>query len=214
MSTEIGAWFTVGQAASIIGTHLAATDPEAGIRWLERGDDAARRSGDPFVIGFNGMGWSLALGYLGRLDEARARAEVALARFREIGDLRMQLVVRSNLSHALRRAGHFEETLAEYRQTIVEWQRLGQRGAVANQLENFAFVALAQGRDRRAATLIGAADRLRVASASVMLSIEQVEYDEAVDLLRERLGEAALEQARTEGRGLTTEQAVALARSD
>ncbi len=208
----IEAWSSLGQAATAIGVHLAASDPETAIRWLERGDEAARRSGNAFALGFAEMGWGEVLGYLGRLDEARSHSEIARARFEELRDVRMQLVIRSNFSHALRRAGLLDETLAEYRETILEWQRLGQRGAIANQLESFAFVAVARGADRRAATLLGAADHLREVSGSVMMAMELAEYEEAVGRLRERLGDEAFERARAEGRAFTTEQAVAFAR--
>jgi predicted ATPase/class 3 adenylate cyclase len=209
VATEVEDWFMLAQASTSVGIHVAAWDPEAADRWLAQAVDVARRSGSPFAIGFAAMGWGEVLGYRGRLDEARPYFEEALARFQEIDDRRMQLVVRSTLSHALRQAGHLDEAMAEYRVTIREWQRLGQRGAIAHQLESFALVALERDDPIRAATLLGAADALRAASGSVMISLEQEEYDAAIERLRERLGTDVLERARAEGRALTTEQAVA-----
>jgi predicted ATPase len=43
IAEELDAWSTLAPAASAIGIHLAATDPEAAVRWLERGEEAARR---------------------------------------------------------------------------------------------------------------------------------------------------------------------------
>jgi hypothetical protein len=57
---------------------------------------------------------------------------------------------RSELGHALRRDGRLDEAEAVYRQSIHGWQRTGNRGAVANQVESFALVALARGDGVRA----------------------------------------------------------------
>jgi hypothetical protein len=48
-----------------------------------------------------------------------------------------------------------------YRETIGGWVHLGNRGAVANQLENVAYVAIERGRLERAARLLGAAEMIR-----------------------------------------------------
>ena len=70
----------------------------------------------------------------------RGAAEI----YREIGDRRFELVARSDLGHALRRSGELDEAEELYRETLGEWQRMGNRGAIANQLESFAFIALAR----------------------------------------------------------------------
>ena len=57
------------------------------------------------------------------------------------------------------------------------WQRLGQCGAVANQLESFGFLAVARDDLRRAAVLFGAAEPLREISGAAMLPWERAEYD-------------------------------------
>ena len=106
-----------------------------------------------------------------------------------------------------------DEADAEYRQTIVGWQRSGNRGAVANQLESMAFTAIARGRGTRAAQLLGAAEALREASGDPMTADERDEYDAEIERLRGLLDPEALRAAWAEGRTMSSAAAVALALS-
>ena len=123
----------------------------------------------------------------------------------------MELVARSDLAHALRRAGSLDEAEAGYREVMPQWQLLGHRGAVANLMETFAFLAIERDDPRRAAVLLGAADRLRTAAGSSMLPPERIEYDQWVARAREVLGAAEFDEAWRRGAALTTDDAVALA---
>ena len=120
----------------------------------------------------------------------------------------------SELAHALRRSGDTEAADAEYRKTIRGWQRTGNRGAVANQLESLAFTAIASGDASRAARLLGAAEALREAAADAMTPDERVEYDAEVDRLRAHLDARALDETWTDGRNLTEADVVAFAVAD
>jgi hypothetical protein len=90
---------------------------------------------------------------------------------------------------------------------------LGHRGAIAHQLECFAFVAMAKHDLVRAARLFGAAEAIREVAEIVMLSDEREEYDAAIGQLRNALDATALDSAWAEGRRMTTDEAVALALS-
>ena len=147
----------------------------------------------------------------GQTAEAREWLGRAMAAWEEMGDRRMALVARSDLAHALRRGGEIKEAEALYRETLHGWQHAGNRGAMANQLECFAFLAIAKGDTVRAARLFGAAEAIREVAASAMVAAEQAEYDAAVGQLRGSLAAAALDSAWAEGRWLTTDDAVALA---
>ena len=92
------------------------------------------------------------------------------------------------MAHAARQLGNFEEALALYRETIQEWQEIGHRGAVAHQLECFAFIAKAQEQGERAVKLMSAADALREVSSSPRTPQEQIEYDRELAGLRRRYG--------------------------
>jgi hypothetical protein len=129
----------------------------------------------------------------------------------ELGDTRFALAGRSDLAHALRRGGRLDEAMAMYRETIGGWVHLGQKGAVANQLENVAYVEVERGRLDRAACLLGAAAGIRESSGSHMAYDEEPELAEYIDRLRGALDAEAFEAAWNAGRALPQADAVELA---
>jgi predicted ATPase/class 3 adenylate cyclase len=213
LGEELGDWSSVAFAASGLAMHYAPSDTAASMGWLERATEAARRSGNPSAIAFTALARGRIHGFGGQIDEARRAFLEALTRFGEIDDRRFQLVARSDFAHALRRAGNEAEAETEYRATMHEWQHLGNRGAVANQLENIGFLARARGDASRAARLLGAAEALREVAGAAMLAIERAEYDAELARLRAALAPAALAGAWADGRSLTMDEAVALALS-
>jgi hypothetical protein len=131
-----------------------------------------------------------------------------LDRHREMGD---QLAVtghQSEVAHAARQLGNFEEALTLYRETIQEWQAIGHRGAVAHQLECFAYVAKAQEDGERAVILMSAAEALRKASNSPRTPQERIEYDNELASLRAGIDEKAFTSLWAEGYSMIMEQAV------
>ncbi len=146
--------------------------------------------------------------FRGDLVEARKHADLMLDRHREMGD---QLAVtghQSEMAHAARQLGNFEEALALYRETIQEWQQIGHRGAVAHQLECFAFIARAQEERERAVTLMGAAEVLRQVSNSPRTPQEGIEYDRELAGLRAGMDEKIFELLWTEGQSMNMDQAI------
>jgi len=210
---HVGAWTSAAYMASGMAQGLVLRDPEVARSLAARSIESARTSGNPDAIAFTEMGSGRVEGLLGDFDAARALFQRAIADYGALRDRRMQLIARSDLAHTLRRAGGLAEAEAESRLTIVEWQSLGNRGAIANQLEAFAFMAAMSGDPERSATLLGAAERLRELGHAGMLPHEQAEYAQEVGRVRSALGEAELARAWAAGRAMSTEEAVALALS-
>jgi tetratricopeptide (TPR) repeat protein len=192
-----------------MGLLEAQLDPVAAERWLEQATESARRSGIPWSIG---AAWQLRgriAAQMNRLTDAQRFFKEAQILLEQAGDARFALSAQSERAHALRRSGAIDEAEAEYRQTIRGWQRSGNRGAVANQLESLAFTTIARADGSRAARLLGAAEALRERAASPMSPRERLEYDAEVAQLRGMVEAAAFEEAWAEGRAMTTEAAVA-----
>jgi hypothetical protein len=146
--------------------------------------------------------------YRGELAEARSHADRMLDLHMEMGD---QLAItghQSAMAHAARQLGNFEEALALYRETIPQWQEIGHRGAVAHQLECFAFIAKAQEQGERAAKLLSVAQALRDASGSTRTPQEQIEYDRELAGLRAGMDEKEFDLFWEEGQSMSMEQAV------
>jgi predicted ATPase/class 3 adenylate cyclase len=208
-----GQWWMVAMSASFAGAGLGAFDPEGGAALLERGVAAAYRSGSPYAIGAASISQGRTLGREGRTDEAVAAFGAAIQRFMELGDERFVLVARSDLAHALRHGGRFEDALALYRETIGGWVHLGHKGAIASQLESIAYLAVERSDVDRAVRLLGAADGLRASVHSRLTFEEEPEFAAYVERTRSALERSAFEKGWAEGRALSQAEAVALARA-
>ena len=200
-------------AAGVTGG-LAIADPVVADRLLTVGVAAAHRTGNPHLIALATMGRGRLLARDGRTDEARANLQEAVDRFAEIGDERLSEAARSEIAHTIRRAGQLDDAMATYRMTIHGWVRSGNRGAVAHQLENVAYLKIVRGEHDHAARLLGAAAALRDTARSPMIEAEQVEHDRWMAKLRDAADPADVEQAVAAGRAMTMSAAVELAVAD
>ena len=207
-------WWSVGMfEAGLAYSDMADGDLAAADARLLRAIEAADRSRNPFAIAFAARSRGVWSGNTGRLAEAREWSGRAIAAYEEMGDRMFVLLSRSDLAHALRRGGQIDEAEVLYRETLHGWQHAGNRGAIAHQLECFAFVAMAKNELVRAARLFGAAEVIREVAEAAMVSDERAEYDAAIGQLRNSLDATALDAASADGRRLTTDEAVALALS-
>jgi predicted ATPase/class 3 adenylate cyclase len=211
LAEEVGEWWLLGLSASFAGASLWTFDAEAGAALLRRGVEAARRSRSPYAIGSASMAQGRVLGRQGDTDGAAAAFAVAIQRFTEIGDERFVLACRSDLAHALRRGGRLEEAMALYRETMTNWVRLGHKGAIANQLENVAYVLIAGEAYEPAVRLLAAADVIREAADARMAFDEEPEYNAAKDRLRDAMTASAFAAGWAEGQAMSQPDAVAVA---
>ena len=146
--------------------------------------------------------------FRGEFAEAQKHADLMLDLHREMGDHRAVTGHQSDVAHAARQLGNFKEALALYRETIQEWQEIGHRGAVAHQLECFAFIAKAQEEGERAVTLMSAAEALRRASNSPRTPQEGIEYDKELAGLRAGLDENTFNLHWADGLSMSMDQAI------
>ena len=185
--------------AGVAQWQAEAGEFDAAMASLERAERAAQRSGNPEVIAFSALGRGRVEGYAGHLDEARRAFARAVDAYEAIEDDALALVVRSDLAHVLRHNGRTVEAIGAYRRTLPEWQRDGNRGALANQVESVALLAV-ETRPADATRLLAASRTIRDLADAPMLAFEQAEIDAARDRLRATLGPAAVEAAEREGR--------------
>jgi len=204
-------WTVAMVEAGAALTELGSGDLAAAERRQLRAKEAAEGSGNPFAIAFSTLNHGRIAGWAGHLEEARGSFDQAEAKYREMDDRRFELAARSDRGHAMRRGGSLDEAEAIYRETIRAWQHLGSRGAIANQLESFGFVAVARGHFPTAARLLGAADALRQQVGASMLYIERAEYDRHLEQIRQSLDPAALESEWAAGRSMSMDEAIAFA---
>jgi len=209
---SIGAWSSIAFIESGLSQwDVERGDEKAATARLATAMVAAERSGNPEAIAFTALSFARVDGFGGRLADARRWFAKAIEGYSEVGDVGLVLVARSDLAHALRLNGATDEAVAVYRETLHGWQHAGNRGAIANQLESVAFVALTRDDHLGAARLLGAAEATREAAEAPMLPYERSEYEAAIATVRERLDEPTFRSAWADGRRLSTDEAVGMA---
>jgi len=190
--------------------HAAEKETNA---YLEESLAAAQESGDPSAYVYSKELLARQAFHRGDIAEARKYAEDVLTHRQETGDTLGYSGYKSSIAHALREIGNLNDALALYRETIVAWQKIGHRGAIAHQLECFGFIAKAQEQGECATKLLGAAEALRETCGAVMTPQERINYDEEVAGLRAGMDEITFASLWLEGRSMTMEQAIQLALS-
>jgi tetratricopeptide (TPR) repeat protein len=209
LAEETGEWWLLAIAAGFSGATIGRLDPEAGEALLERGVEAAYRSGSPYSIAAVSIAQGRALGRLGRTDAAVAAFDAAIRGFIELGDQRFVLAARSDMAHALRQGGRLDAALDVYRETIGGWVHLGHKGAVASQLENVGYLEVERGDVELAVRLLAAAERLRSDAHASRAFDEEPEQAAYVERAREALG-ASFDTVWREGYSLSQAAAVSL----
>jgi predicted ATPase/class 3 adenylate cyclase len=144
-------------------------------------------------------------------DEIRGQYERGIKVMRENNSRRLADMAESDYAHRLRHWGDIDGALAIYKRMLVEWRELGHRAAMANILENIAFIDRAQHNPARAVQLLGAAERIREEINQDMLRPEREEYEREVAALKKELSEQELEDLWALGRSLSTDDVINLA---
>lgn len=147
----------------------------------------------------------------GNYDSARKSFEEGLELYKRLRSKHFVLVMRSELGHVERQSGNLVQAKSIYQETIKGWQDLGNRAAVAHELECFGFLAIHDEEPQRAAKLFGSAEALRERNQSPMADYERLEYNPVVAQLRSMLAEAEFNALWAEGRSMTMGQAIEFA---
>ena len=142
---------------------------------------------------------------------ARERFAKCLPIFQEMKDEHRVNMIYSEFGHIDRYEGRYPQAEEAYRKTILVWEKLGHRAAIAHQFESFAFIAIAREQPERAARLLGAAEILRKKININMSPPELVEYQKEVAKLRAGMEEQSFESLWASGRAMSMEDAVAFA---
>jgi predicted ATPase/class 3 adenylate cyclase len=190
---------------------LVKDDTAIAVKHLAAARELQVRHEIPILITYQAYAEAMAARANGDLDAARRVLADGAEALRRAHHRLFANIIDSEIGHTLRQTGDLAGAADIYRATIVEWQDLGHRAAVANQLECFAFIALDEEVLDRAAQLFGAAEALRDVLSSRMTPEEGKVYDANVDRLRRAMAPAAFEKAWKMGRGLDMDAAIELA---
>ena len=201
----------VAHARHVATSNLAAVSEAAGDH--ARAIDAGRkivsgvRGQDDFalVIALNSLG--LALEATGQTGEARRSFEEAILVSRSRGFTEALGYVVASLAH-LEVARTPLDALAHYQESLELMRDMGDTRGVAYCLEGLSPVALSRGGAVDAATLLGAASRMREQTGMPLDPHELAELNRWVAEAREALGLEAFHSSWSRGRAMTVDQGV------
>jgi len=205
--------YAIGMTYGMLGSRMimAGKDNEEAKALVAKGLAALKgnenRFGHTMILFASAMGTR----FNGRFEEARAGFAPLVPIFQDMGDHHRSNMIRSEMAHMERLEDRHEKAAQMYRETILEWKRLGHRAAVANQFECFAFIARAHEQPERALRLLGAAEALRELIHIDMSDMERVEYEREVNDLKTNMDGKMFASLWEEGRSMTMEQAIELA---
>jgi tetratricopeptide (TPR) repeat protein len=190
---------------------ISKGDQDEKREYLAKFNELRREAPVSIQAGMSLMGLGRSESEQGNYENAIPLFEDALDIFNQLRIKNFQMAVKSQLAHIARYTGDLASAKSIYRETILGWQDIGNRGAIAHELESFAAIAITEEEPQRALKLFGAAEVLRERSNSPMTDFERIEYDQMVAHVRSLLDETNSHSFWMEGRAMALEQAIQFA---
>ncbi len=133
----------------------------------------------------------------------------SLAMFRDLEDTWGITTALVSLGTVARLRGDGARAAALLRESLALRRTLGDRAGIAECLDHLAGLALQHGRAEQTARLLGAADVIREATGARMPAAHRTEREHTAAATRRRLGASTFAAARSAGRRMTLDEAVA-----
>ena len=189
---------------------ISKSDQDEKRKYIAKFNELRREAPVSIQAGMSLMGLGRSESEQSNYEDAIPLFEDALDVFSQLRIKNFQMAVKSQLGHIARYTGDLAGAKSIYRETIQGWQDIGNRGAIAHEMESFAAIAIIEEEPQRALKLFGAAEALRERSNSPMTDFERVEYHQMVAQVRSLLNETDADLLWAEGKSMTMEQAIQL----
>jgi predicted ATPase/class 3 adenylate cyclase len=167
--------------------------------------------GDKWGVAYVLGDWGEMARFLGDVERAGRFYEQSLEIRRELGYRRMVEITLFNLAWIRLRTGDYEKARALFEESLELSREENFRFWLVIYLAGFASVLAVTGRLEKAARLFGAFEALLESTGRIMDPADQKEFDDYVAVVRQRLDQAAFEQAWAQGRAMTSEEAIEFA---
>lgn len=202
-------------ALTITGMVAIARDrPTDAVARLTEALAVARTLDQPWILATSLMNLGLGHLALGKPEAARRALGQALATYDEIGDERFHARCLAYLGLTTLLASDPGHAASLFAQSLRVFAALAEPAGTAEALAGTAAVAAATGQAVRAATLGGAAERLRDTVAAQELPLERKTISAYLTRAQQEAGAPVWTRAWRSGRELTVAAAVSLALSD
>jgi non-specific serine/threonine protein kinase len=174
----------------------------------------ARSLDDAHLLAVNLGNLAIVVHARGDGDKAATLFEESLTLARDVGDIFLTSEVLSARGRAECREGNLEFAEASFVESLTIACDLTNPDAAAQALEGFAELAAARHASKRAATILGAAARLREETGLARSVHEERDHKRMAAAARATLGDDAFDQASREGSAMELEEAVRYALND
>lgn len=188
-------------------------DYETARRLDERSLAIKRDLGEQWLIANSLGNLGLIAGYQRKYSLAHALAQESLDTYRAQDDSLGVAMAAGNLGHAAMRLGRLDEARTLQSESLQLYEQIGDVDGLLESLERFAMLAFAEGGSTCAATLFGAASRLREDGETLVPPAESAEREHAIDAIRARLDARDFESAWQAGTAMSRGEAIVLALS-
>ena len=186
-------------------------DADRAIPLYEESADLLRKLGLEYELGTVISNLGVCLMSQGRLDEAAQLYEEAVELCRASGRAEQLTISLFNLGRVSMLQGRHEAAAGWFERALETARELGYREMIAYCLKGIGEVLAARAAGEQAARLLGASDRLFLELGAHVESSEQATYEVTVEQLKDALGDDAYSSAHAEGKGMSLDQALALA---
>ena len=137
--------------------------------------------------------------------------EEAIILSEKIGFRIWNLFIHVHLAYAILRQGEIQRAFSLFEDSIRNTQKAGFMIALIYAMEGLASLNVNQEQPERAAQLFAWADTMREKISNPRPPVEQDSVERDLAVIRSKLNDADFAKLSTEGRAMTTEQAIALA---
>jgi predicted ATPase len=207
------------QTTGVCLMHLANVasrrgDLERARRYLEEGLEIQKSTGVGWSIGWFLSNMGELLRTADKHGEARQYYNDALPLFESAGVVGDITRTKFALAYVALRLDDVDGAQRLFRVVLDEYAKMGNRRGVAECLQGFASVAVAQDEGLRAARLFGAAARAMAEAGAGAWPADEHERTRDIDELHQLIFDTDIEREMERGRTLTPEQATAFAIGD
>jgi len=184
------------------------TSPSA---WLEEALSISRQLHDRSAQAYTVSTYGNFAYWQGNYPQAIAYHEEAIKLNEKIGDHYQSLWAKVNMAYAVLRQGDIQKARALFGDNIQGTQKANLTIALVYTVEGLASLHVDQSQPERATQLFAWADAMRDQIGDHRPPIEQASVERDLEVVYSTLNQTEFEKLSTEGRAMSTEQAIALA---